>query len=155
MVLRHCLFIANTTNLSINNSRVEAIGCSFFGASSILSPAANTGISITGSGAGLVVDGGVCGKCNTGFSITNNATVTISAMSFQLNIFDIIQSGASHMTLTGCTFVLTNGPSDIDIQISGAGTIAEIIGCQFNGNNALGVPEGTCLFVSDNATGEY
>ncbi len=147
----NCIFLANTTNLSINNCRVEAIGCSFFGASSIVSPAANTGVSITGSGAGLTIDGGVCGKCNIGFSINSNASVTISAMSFQLNIFDIIQSGASHMTLTGSSFVLTNGASDVDMQISGAGTIAEIIGCQFNGNNALGVPEGTCLLVSNNA----
>jgi hypothetical protein len=147
-----CLFIANTTGLNINDSRAEIIGCSFFGAPTIAAPAANTGISMTGAGANVIVDGGACGKCNIGFNITGNATVTISAMAFKFNIFDIIQSGASHMVLTGSSFELTNGGSDIDMQISGAGTIAEIIGCQFNGNSPLGVPEGQCLIVSDNAT---
>ena len=55
------------------------------------------------------------------------------------------------MVLTGSSFELTNGGSDIDIQVSGAGTFAEIVGCQFNGNNDLGVAEGQSIVVSDNA----
>src|SRR5579872_1296626 len=147
-----CIFVANTTGLSVNNSRAETVGCDFFGSFSITGPAANTGISITGSGANLVVDGGAVGKCATGFDITGNSVITINGVSFKFNTADIIQSGASHMVLNGSSFELTNSNSDIDIQISGAGTIAEIVGCQFNGNNDLGVPEGTSIFVSDNAS---
>src|SRR5207237_7414587 len=89
--------------------------------------------------------------CDTGFNITNNSTVTISAISFKLNKSDVIQTGASHSVINGASFELTNGISDIDIQISGAGTIAEIVGCQFNGNSALGVPEGNSILVSGGA----
>ena len=70
----------------------------------LLGPAANTGISVTGAGANVVMDGGACGICNTGFNITNNSTVTISAMSFKLNTFDIIQTGASHLMLSWLYF---------------------------------------------------
>jgi hypothetical protein len=146
-----CLFIANTTGLNVNDSRVQIVGCSFFGTPSVVNPAANTGIYSTGAGASVLVDGGAVGKCNIGFSINDNSNLTISSTSFKLNTYDIIQTGASRMVLNGSSFELTNGSSDVDIQISDPGTIAEIVGCQFNGNNLLGVAEGQCIRVSNNA----
>ena len=40
---------------------------------SLVGPAANTGITITGSGANVIVSGGVIGVCTTGVHVTNNA----------------------------------------------------------------------------------
>ena len=147
----NCAFIANGTALRIDTCRVESVGSSFFGTAAIAVPAANTGINITGSGGNIVIDGGAIAKCNVGLTLTNNSTITSSATSFKFNTYDIIQDGASHLVLNGASFELTNGNSDVDIQISGAGTMAEIIGCQFNGKSVLGTPEGTCICVSDNA----
>ena len=146
-----CVFLDNTIGLAVNDSRILSIGSNFFGTGSIINPAVNTGMSITGAGANGVIDGGAVGKCNIGFTIDDNATISISSTAFKLNTFDIIQTGASHMSLNGSNFELTNGSSDVDIQISDPGTIAEIVGCQFNGNSPFGVPEGQCIRVSNSA----
>ena len=97
------------------------------------------------------MSGGTCTLCSTGMTVNSNARSTINAVSFNRNTFDILQSGASTMTLAGCSFARTNGPSDVEIQISGAGTTAEIIGCDFNGTSTAGIPESIGIIVSDNA----
>ena len=56
------------------------------------------------------------------------------------------------MTLSGCTFAITTSSSDIDVQISGAGTYAEIVGCQFNGKDIKSIPGSAALYISDGAT---
>src|SRR5579872_1239725 len=147
-----CTFVANGTGLSVDTCRAETIGCDFFGVFSISATAANTAISITGSGANLVISGGAIAKCDTGFNIANNSTITISSVAFKFNTTDIIQNGASNMVLNGATFELTNSNTDVDIQISGAGTNAEIVGCQFDGNNDLGVTQATAISVTNNAS---
>ena len=150
--LNDCLFISNGTALLNNNSFVECNNCTIFGAFSLSGPAANTGIVITGSTARLVMSGGVCGICNTAFTISNNATTTISGVSFRGNAFDIVQNGASSMIISGCSFEVTDDASDIDVQATGVGAIAEIISCEFNGRDLTGTPQGTALLVSDDAS---
>jgi hypothetical protein len=146
-----CLFVNNGIALLDNNSFVECNNCTVFGVPSLVGPAANTGISVTGSSARLVFSGGICGVCDTAVTISNNATTTISSVGFRANAFDIVQVGPSAMVVSGCTFELTNNLSDIDVQISGSGATAEIIGCEFNGKDLAGTAEGTGIFVSDNA----
>src|SRR5579863_7833495 len=147
----NCLFAINGTALNINNCFVECNNCNILGATSIASPAANTGISATGSNARFLINGGLCGELITGFNINNNAVANISGVTFRFNTFDIIQAGASNMTLSACSFEFTNTNSDIEIQISGAGTTAAIIGCEFNGNSSSGIPQANCIEVSGNA----
>ncbi len=68
---------------------------------------------ITGSGANVVISGGVCGVCTTGVHITNNAITAINGVSFRINAADIVQDGASRLTLASSTFEITNSPTDI------------------------------------------
>ncbi len=147
----NCLFIANGTALDVNNVHVECNNSTFFGSFSLVGPAANTGVTATGSGANIVISGGVVGVCTTGLNVTNNAFATASGVSFRINAFDVVQTGASQLTLSGCTFEIANSSSDIDVQVSGAGTVANIISCEFDGLSTLGVAEGTGIVVSDNA----
>ncbi len=148
--LNNCLFVGNGTALTVNNTVVQCNSCTFFGSGSLTTPS-NIGMVVTGAAATVIINSGSCVLCQNGFEVNNNATLSISATTFKLNIADVIASNAAHMTLTGCSFELTNSPSDIDVQVSGAGTIAYMIGCEFNGNSGLGVPEATGIFVSDNA----
>ncbi len=147
-----CLFVNNGTAMSVNNTRIECNSCTIFGTSSMAGPAANTGISITGSGTSFVSNGGVFGLCTTGFNITGNALVTISSVNFRQNSFSIVQNGASHLTLSGSTFELTGSGSDIALQVAGAGTLAEIISCEFSGSNILDVTESTGIMVTDSGS---
>jgi trimeric autotransporter adhesin len=147
-----CFFVNNSTALNVSSTRVECNNCTIFGTSVITGPAANTGMNITGAASSVVFTGGVIGLCITGANITSNSTVTLSSVSCRLNAFDIVQNGASHLTLSGCTFELTDSASDIDIQVSGAGTIAEIIACEFSGASVSGTTEGTSIVVSSDGT---
>ena len=149
--LNSCLLVNNGTAININNAFVQANTVTIFGVSSITGPAANNGVNITGADARLLINGGVCGLCTTAFTIDGNSTVTISNVGFRLNSFDVVQSGASYMALSACTFELTNSSSDVDIDVSGAGTIAEIIGCELNGNSLADLPQGTGIRITDNA----
>lgn len=146
-----CLFVANGTGISVDDTRVECNSCSFFGSASTSGPAANTGISVTGANSSIVVDGGVCALCETGGAITNNAQVCFTGISFRQNNSDIVQDGASHLTLASCTFEFTSSSSDIDLQVSGAGTITEVIGCEFSGLSTLSVAQGLGIKVTDSA----
>jgi gas vesicle protein len=147
-----CVFVSNGTAVNINDVSIGLTNSTIIGASSISGPAANTGVSVTGASAQLATDTGVMLLCDTGFNITGNAAVTLSDIIFKINTFDIIQTGASHLTLSACTFEFTTGSSDIDVQVSGAGTLTNIISCEFNGNSLLGAPEATAILVSDNAS---
>ena len=149
--LNACFFVNNGTALTINNTRVECDNCTIFGTSVLAGPAINTGVIITGSAANLVYSGGVIGLCSTGMNVTSDAITTASGISFKRNKFDIVQDGASHLTLSSCTFELTDGATDIDVQVAGAGTISEIIACEFSGLNVLGTAQGTGIKVSDEA----
>ena len=149
--LNTCVFVTNGTAIDINNAFVECNSTIIFGATSLGNPAANTGVNIIGSGSRVVFESGLFGLLNNAFNITGNAIVTINASEFRFNALDIIQSGASQMTLSASTFGFTNSAADVDVNISGAGTIAEIIGCDFNGDNNGGVPQGTCMQVTNNA----
>ncbi len=147
-----CFFVNNGTALDINNTRVECNSSTIFGTSVITGPPANTGMSVTGAASSVVFTGGVIGLCTTGATITSNANVTINSVNCRLNEYDIVQNGASHLTLSGCTFELTNNSSDIDIQVSGAGTVAEIISCEFSGASVIGSTEGIGILTSGNGT---
>jgi len=146
-----CFFLSNGTAIVNNNASLEFNSCTIFGVNSVAIPAANTGITMTGSNARVVFDGGVCGLCATGFNINDNSFCTINSVAFRRNTYDIVQNGASHLVLSACNFELTNGSTEIDIQVSGAGTTTEIVGCEFNGDATSGVPQGIGIFVSDNA----
>jgi trimeric autotransporter adhesin len=146
------LFIANGTGLSLSSTSAECDDCTFTGAASLAGPAANTGISITGSSTNLVVNGGAVGLCNTGINVTGSASLTANAVVFKRNTFPIVETNLAQMTLTGCTFAIPTGTLPIDIQASGIGTAAEIIGCEFNGTNAMGNPLGSGIVVTSNAT---
>lgn len=146
-----CLFINNGTALIGNNAPIECNSCTIFGVGSLVNPAANTGVMITGSNARMIFDGGVCGLCTTGFSVNDNSFCTINSIAFRRNTSDIIQQGASHLVVSACNFELTNGTTEVDIQMSGVGTTTEIIGCEFNGDGPSGASQGICLSVSDNA----
>ncbi len=150
-LLDSCLLAANKTGLTINSSTLQCNNCTITGAPITSGIANNTGISATGSSTAFVMSGGTCTLCTTGITIGNNARTTINAVSFNRNTYDVIQTGASAMTLAGCSFARTNGPSDIEIQISGAGTTAEIIGCDFNGTSTAGISESTGIVISNNA----
>ncbi len=147
----NCYFADNGTALDIDDTRVQCSGCTFFGTSVAAGPATNAGIVVTGMAANLVLSGGVLGLCATAMEVTNNAIVTASSVSFRINEFDIVQNTASHLTLSSCTFELTDGSSDVDIEVDGAGTITEIIGCEFSGTSPLGVDQGTSIVVTDEA----
>jgi hypothetical protein len=145
------LFMANGTGLSLNNTSAECDDCTISGAASLAGPPANTGINLTGSGTNLVINGGACGLCSTGINVNGSAALTANSVVFKRNTFPIVETGSAQMTLTGCTFAIPMGTSPIDIQVSGAGTTAEIIGCEFNGTNALGVAQGTGIAVTGGA----
>ena len=155
----NCLFVSNVTGLNISNVHSECNNCTVFGTQSLIGPASNTGIVATGSGSNVVITGGVCGVCTNGIHITNNATISINAVSFRINVEDIIQDGASQMTLSASSFELGSSPigltgpinPNINIQISGAGTMANIIGCDFDGEDENGTPLGTAIIVTTNA----
>ena len=115
---------------------------------------ANTGVVITGSGANTVISGGVCGVCATGMYITNNAIASINSVTFKINANDVVQDGASQATIAGCSFEITEGSTDVEIQVSGAGTLASLIGCEFNGTSTLGIPEATGIVITNNASVE-
>ncbi len=146
-----CEFINNGTGLAINNTVVECNACSIIGANSLYGVPANTGLSILGSTSVCAMTGGSCALCTTGLNIGNNSLLTASAVVFKLNTFDVIQTAASHMTLSACTFAITTTSADIDIQISDPGTYAEIIGCQFNGKDVASIPGSTALHISNGA----
>ncbi len=146
-----CTFINNTTGLYINDTAVECTGSTFIGASNIYSAAANTGLIINGSVAVCTMTSTSCLACTTGLNISNNALFTASAVIFKLNTYDIIQTEASHMTLLSCTFAITTNTNNIDIQISGTGTYAEIIGCHFNGKDISSIAGSTAIHVFDGA----
>ncbi len=146
-----CIFINNVTGIINNNTVVECTSGTFIGGASIVSPPANTGISVSGTNGVCAITGGSVVLCETGYDIGNNSLLTASAVEFKLNTFDIIQTAASHMTLSACTFAITSSSTDVDIQISGAGTYAEIIGCQFNGKDIVSMPGSTALHISDGA----
>ena len=145
----NCYFVDNGTALNINDTRVSCSECTVFGSSVAAGPAANKGISVTGMAANLVISGGVIGLCVTGLEVIGNAVATASGISFRINEFDIVQNTASRLTLSGCTFELTDGGSDIDVQVDGAGTVAEIIGCEFSGTSVLGVDQGVSIMVTN------
>jgi trimeric autotransporter adhesin len=147
----NCFFTDNGTGLMVSNAYVAVDNITLFGTSSPSGPSANNGITATGSGANLIISGGVMALCETGITLLSNATSTVNGLSSRLNTFDINQSGASNLALSACTFQLTTGSSDIEIQVSGAGTVTEIVGCQFDGAGLLGTPEGTAILVTDNA----
>ncbi len=147
-----CTFINNGTGLIIDNTVVQVISCSFVGGSSLNSPPANTGLSITGSVSVCAMSGGLVTSCSTGLEIGSNSLLTASAVTFKLNSADVIQTAASHMTLSACTFAITTTATDVDIQISGTGTYAEIVGCQFNGKDINSIPQATALYLSGGAT---
>ncbi len=148
---QQCIFINNGTGLINNNTVIECTSCTWLGSASLYGAAANVGLSTSGSTSVCAITGGSVALCITGFDIGNNALLTASAVEFKLNTFDIIQTAASHMTLSACTFAIATDASNIDIQISGAGTYAEIIGCQFNGKDIVSIPGSTALHVSDGA----
>ncbi len=146
-----CVFINNGIGLFINNTVVECITCSIIGAASLYGAPANTGLSIVGPTSVCAMTGGSVVLCSTGLDVGNNSLLTASAVVFKLNTFDVIQTAASHMTLSACTFAITTTSSDIDIQISDPGTYAEIIGCQFNGKDVASIPGSTALHISNGA----
>src|SRR6185312_6773729 len=130
-VFDNCQIINNGTGLLSNDASLQCNNCIIFGANAL---AANTGISLSGAGSYFVMSGGSCALCETAINIDNNvSSATINAASFKFNTTDINQTGASKMTLSSCNFEVTNNSTDINIQINGAGTLADIIGCEFNG----------------------
>src|SRR5579863_4149019 len=137
----NCFFADNGTGLMVSNAYVAVDNVTLFGTSSPSGPSANNGITATGSGANLIISGGVMALCETGITLLSNATSTVTGLACRLNTFDINQSGASNLALSACTFQLTTGSSDIKIQASGAGTIAELVGCEFNGSGISGTSE--------------
>jgi hypothetical protein len=147
----NCFFVDNGTALQVSNAYVAVDNITLFGTSSPSGPSANNGIIVTGSGANLVMNGGVVVLCETGITLLNNATATITGVGCRLDTFDINQSGASSLTLSACSFELTTSSSDIEIQVSGAGTVTEIVGCSFDGSGLSGTPQGTGILVTDDA----
>jgi hypothetical protein len=150
-VFSNGLFVGNATGISINDTAVELNNCSIVGSASLVTPA-NTGISTTGANATCIINGGTLALCTTGLLLQNNSNTTANAINFKLNTFDIIQTSAAQSTISSCSFEVTTGSSDIDVQVSGAGTLATIVGCEFNGNSSLGVPQATSMFVTDNGS---
>ncbi len=147
----NCFFVENGTGFINNGTVTESYNCTYVGSASMITPQ-NTAIKITGTGAISVIDGGVCGVCETGLDVSNNAMVTASSILFELNNFDVVQMSGSQLALSGCNFQLTISPADIDIQISGAGTVSQITNCNLNGKDALGNAQGTGIAVSDSAS---
>ncbi|MCL5875793.1 MAG: tail fiber domain-containing protein [Candidatus Dependentiae bacterium] len=143
-VFNLCGLIGNGIGININNTTASCNNCLIQG--SATGTPANTGVSVTGSSA-LVGFIGVIENCSTGALITNSADFNPRATGFRNNTIDISQNSSSKSQISGCTFQV-NQPSDIDIQVNGAGTTATVIGCYFNGNDALGVPQGTAVAVT-------
>ncbi|HLX52293.1 MAG TPA: hypothetical protein VKR58_00030, partial [Aquella sp.] len=147
----NCFFADNGTAVNVNNAYVEMVDNHIFGTTTLLGSNVNNAITVTGSGANLVMSSGVIEGCLTGIALENNATASITSVALRYNTFDITQNGASHLTLSSCTFEITTSSSDIDIKASGAGTITQVVGCEFSGSGVLGNPEGTCIYPTNNA----
>ncbi len=150
-VFNNCVFVANGTGISVDSTLIACNNCIIQGAGLGGTPG-NTGLSLTGTGANAVLTGGVFVLCQTACNIANNAILTASSITYKINIFDIVQTTGSSMLLTGCSFALTATSSDVDLHITGTGTNAEIVGCEFNGFSTLGVPQGTGILVADSAS---
>jgi hypothetical protein len=146
-----CTFVNNGTGIVIDDTVVEVNSGTIIGGDSLYGTPANTGISITGAVSVCAMSGGTVTLCTTGLDVGNNSLLTASAVTFKLNTYDVIQTAASHMTLSACTFAITTTATEIDVQISGSGTYAEIIGCQFNGKDIASIPQATALHLSDGA----
>lgn len=148
--ISNCLFVANNTGISITGGSTGINETVILGTAIGGNPS-NSGISMTGASTLVIISGGTIATCVNGIIITDNSSASINALTFKLNIFDVFQTSSSSMTLTSCTFELTDGPGDVDIQISGPGTQAQLIGCEFNGKSTLGIPEATGILITDSA----
>lgn len=150
-ILNSCVLAVNTIGIVINNTTIQCNNSTITGSTTSVGTPAGTGITISGSSTTFFMSGGSCIRCVNGVIINGNAKATISAVSFKRNIFDILQSGSSLLTLSGASFERTNDSSDVDIQISGSGTTTQIVGCEFNGLSVGGTPQASCILISDNA----
>jgi hypothetical protein len=150
-VFNNSLFVGNTTALNISDSAVQCNNCSIIGSTLLVTPA-NTGVYVTGANGTCIISGGTVALCTTGFSLQTNSKTTADAVNFKFNTFDIVQTSASQSIISSCSFEIATGSSDIEIQASGTGTLATIVGCGFDGKDALGTPQATAIIVSDNAS---
>jgi len=149
--LSSCIFVGNGTGVIISGPAVGINESSIIGVPIGTPTPANVGMVINGASTLVIISGGTFATCDTALDVSNNASVTANAVTFKLNTFDFVQTTSSNATLTSCTFELTNSAADIDLQVSGAGTTTELIGCEFSGSSIGGSPEATGIYITDNA----
>ncbi|MFA6066703.1 MAG: hypothetical protein WC707_05990 [Candidatus Babeliaceae bacterium] len=126
-----CLFVGNGTALDVNNVELICSSCKIEG--SPTTTPANTGVSVTGSGAQVLFSDGLCTQCTTGFTVSNNALLAMRSTFLSINTNAVIAATGAQLTLEACSFAPINTAATlINIQASGAGTSAVIAGCIFN-----------------------
>src|SRR5579872_2477114 len=73
-----CFFVGNGTGINVNNAYVELDNSTIFGTTSLSGPSVNNAITVTGAGADIAMNGGVCGVCATGMTVNGNAHATFT-----------------------------------------------------------------------------
>ena len=147
----NCLFVDNALAIEIDDCRAELDSVSFFGSSDISLPPSNGALKIIGAGSNVVYFGGVIGKCKDGIITNKNSTAYVSSVSFKMNAFDVSALDSSRIVMTACSYEISDDPGDIDLFVSDPGTVVTIIGCNFNGTNIGGDPQGTGIVVQNGA----
>ena len=148
-LVNSCVFTGNGTGLSVNSTLLECDNTTIQGPATLTSAPVNTGFAVTGSSGTVAVTGGACVLCLNGFALTGGSNTTISTVLFKFNRFDLVQTTAAKSVISACSFTTPTSSSDIDIQVSGPGTRAILLACEFDGRNGLGTPQGTGIVVSD------
>ena len=149
-IFQDCLFRTNTVNIAVNAAVLLCDTCIFQG--SLTTTPANTGVTVTGTGAFVSLGDCTFTRFNTGATFNDNSKSNIRACNFRNNVNDITLTGGSSSQVSGCSFQL-NSTGGIDIDASGAGTEIEIVASYFDGNNITGTPQGTGLKITDSAIG--
>ena len=150
-LINSCVLSGNGTGLNISNTLVECDNTTIQGTPTLSALPARIGFAITGTGSTVMITGGACILCETALNVTSGANVHTTGVLFRFNKYDLVQTSGGKTVVSACSFTLPSSASDIDIQVSGVGSRAAILGCEFNGLNGAGLPLGTGILVSDNA----
>lgn len=145
--LNDCQLLFNNTAVSVNNVVILANNCAVHGSGSGLAK----GVSASGSNARLYFSSCIFSVCHPAVELSNNAALTMNAASFRSNISALNLSDSSKLILEASSFEFANTTTAIvDIDLSGAGTLAVISGCTFS-NPSLPSNTMTAIKVSNDA----
>lgn len=147
-VVSQCLFSGNGTAISVDTTLVQLNACVVVG-SAIASTPANTGATITGTSAHLVLVGGTYVNCASALSAQNSAVIDANAVSIQNNAVGLALSLSGQALCIGCSFLISPDDNAIAVSVSDSGSNAQLNGCELNALGKLAIPLGTGLYVTN------